>query len=83
MYTVYILYSPKLERYYIGFTEGLIITRLKKHLANHRGFTGIAKDWEVVYTEEYKNKKDAMLREKEIKNWKSRVIIEKLIRSTE
>jgi len=83
MYTVYILYSSTLDRYYIGFTGSIIITRLKKHLANHRGFTGIVKDWKVVYTEEFQNKKDAMLREKEIKNWKSRIMIEKLIRSTE
>ena len=81
MYTVYILYSATLDRYYIGYTSDLITTRLKKHLANHKGFTGKQTDWIVVYTEEYINKNEAMQRERQIKNWKSRVMIEKLINS--
>jgi putative endonuclease len=83
MYTVYILYSAELDRYYIGFTSDSITTRLKKHLANHKGFTGKKTDWQVVYTEEYAEKKEAMTREKKIKSWKSRIMIEKIIQSTE
>ena len=83
MFNVYILYSAKLDRYYIGFTNGPVAARLKKHLANHKGFTGKNTDWQIVYSEKYNEKKDAINREQQIKSWKSRKMIEKLIRSTE
>ena len=83
MYTVYIIYSANLDRYYIGFTSDLMDTRLRKHLANHKEFTGKHADWTVVYTEEYNSKKVAIQRERQIKSWKSRFQIEKLVRSTE
>ena len=83
MFNVYILYSAKLDRYYIGFTSGPVAERLKKHLANHKGFTGKNTEWQIVYSEKYNEKKDAINREQQIKSWKSRKMIEKLIRSTE
>lgn len=79
MYIVYILYSAKLDRYHIGFTGDTMSSRLKKHLASHKGFTRTGNDWEVVYIEEYISKKDAILREKQIKSWKSKPMIKKLI----
>ena len=83
MYTVYILYSMSLDRYYIGYTGELIASRLRKHLSNHKGFTGKQTDWLLVYSEEFGNKTAAMQRERQIKSWKSRAAIEKLIRSTD
>ncbi|MFZ6024448.1 MAG: GIY-YIG nuclease family protein [Bacteroidota bacterium] len=47
---VYILYSRQLDRYYIGSTSD-IQSRLTKHLSEHSGFTGKAKDWIIVWTE--------------------------------
>ena len=73
MFTTYILYSQLLDRYYIGFTADDIKCRLAKHLANHRGFTGKAKDWILVYQQSFITKQEAMQREKEIKSWKSKV----------
>jgi putative endonuclease len=75
----YILYSETLDRYYIGSTDTTVEDRLRKHLSDHSGFTGKAKDWIVVYAERYKDKKASMLRERQIKSWKSRVKIEELI----
>jgi putative endonuclease len=43
--TVYILYSPTLQKFYVGFTASNIAQRLRKHLARHSGFTAKAKDW--------------------------------------
>jgi putative endonuclease len=83
MYTGYIIYSVILDRYYIGYTGDSMVTRVKKHRANHKGFTGKQADWNVVHIEEYVSKKEAMQRERQIKSWKSRAAIEKLIRSTE
>ena len=80
MYTVYILYSACLDSYYIGSTSDLE-GRLHRHLTNHNGYTGRAKDWVIVYTEKFETKVAAQLREKEIKSWKARSRIDRLIGS--
>ena len=69
---LYILYSKDLDKYYIGHTADVLDERLRKHNSNHRGFTGKAKDWEILYTEIFLSKDLAYTREREIKNWKSR-----------
>jgi putative endonuclease len=78
-FSVYILYSTLKNKYYIGFTADDIVERIRKHNSNHNGFTGNTGDWQLVYQEEFQSKADAMAREKQIKNWKSRKLIEKLI----
>ncbi len=75
---VYILYSVTRNKYYVGSCENVQV-RLKKHNTNHSGFTGKTGDWELKYTEEYLDKTSALKREKQIKDWKSRKMIEKLI----
>ncbi|MEP6673628.1 MAG: GIY-YIG nuclease family protein [Ferruginibacter sp.] len=72
-------YSQTLTKYYIGFTATDIQSRLSKHLSNDKGFTAKAKDWIVAYTELYADKKAAMQREKQLKNWKSSERIRELI----
>jgi len=79
-YYVYILYSDSLDKYYVGFSSN-VLERLKKHLQNHKGFTGKAKDWELKYKEEYESKPAALRRELQIKNWKRRKMIEKLVKA--
>ena len=83
MYFVYILYSENIDKYYVGFTAGSVENRLLKHLADHKGFTGKAKDWQIKRVERYSTKEAAMSREKIIKKWKSRKLIENLVGSTE
>ena len=78
-YTVYIIYSSTADKFYIGFTGDEMDERLRKHNSNHKGFTGRFKDWQIVYTEIFTTKQDAMLREKEIKSWKSRSKIQNLV----
>ncbi len=79
MHYVYIIHSAKIDRYYIGACSD-ISERLKRHNSNHRGFTGKTDDWRPVYSEPFASKKEALAREHEIKSWKSRKMIEKLIR---
>ena len=81
MYTTYILYSAFKDRYYIGFTGDDIEQRIRRHNSNHHGFTGKTGDWKLVYLETYQEKEIAAKREKEIKAWKSRKMIQKLIGS--
>jgi len=78
-YTVYILYSVFLNRYYVGYTGSTMKSRLRKHNSDQKGFTGKNPDWVIRYTEPYSTKKEAMNRERQIKGWKSRIKIEKLI----
>ena len=78
-FTVYILYSAYLNRYYVGYTGGVIEARLSKHNSIHNGFTGKNPDWVIKHSEVYETKKQAMQRERQIKAWKSRVKIELLI----
>ncbi len=54
-----------------------------EHLSNHKGFTSKAKDWKIVYSEAFSSKELAHLREREIKKWKSRKKIERLIFDSE
>ncbi|MEW4922622.1 GIY-YIG nuclease family protein [Algibacter sp. 2305UL17-15] len=77
----YILHSKEIDRYYVGFTSDALKERLRKHNTNHKGYTGKANDWVVVYFETYNSKKEAYAREREIKSKKSRDYIERLISS--
>ena len=81
MFYVYILYSKLIDIYYVGYTSQEVHNRLRKHLSSHKGFTGKAKDWQIVYFETYTEKKIAILREKTIKSWKSKIKLIELIGS--
>ena len=79
---VYILYSASRDKFYVGYTSDLI-ERLKKHNSKHKGFTGSETDWKIIYTETFDTKAEAIKRERQIKSWKSRIKMEKLINSAE
>jgi putative endonuclease len=49
-------------------------------LVSKKGFTSRAKDWELKYFETFLSRTEAVRREMAIKKWKSRKMIEKLIR---
>ena len=76
---LYILFSAIMNKYYVGFTGDDLTERIRKHNTNHKGFTGGIGDWELKHSEIFLVKQDAMQREKQIKSWKSRKMIEKLI----
>jgi putative endonuclease len=79
----YILYSPTAKKYYIGHTSEPIEERLRKHNSNHKGFTGKFKDWKIAYSETFPSKELAYAREREVKAWKSKTRIQKLIDGSE
>ena len=78
----YIIQSESTGRYYIGHTHDLE-TRIHQH--NTHSYKGSASTkrlkgpWKLVYTEEFATRSEAMTREKQIKGWKSRKSIERLI----
>ena len=79
MWHIYILYSAARDTYYVGYTGDDLQERLRKHNSHHKGFTGSAIDWKIMHTESYELKGEAQRRERQIKSWKSRKRIEKLI----
>jgi putative endonuclease len=82
MYTVYILYSFGIDRYYVGSTNDLV-RRLSEHNRRKGKYTDQGIPWKVVYTETYRDKRNARMREKAIKKRKSRIYIEMLIDGSE
>src|SRR5436190_154410 len=81
MFWVYVLYSEKFNKIYIGFTSDLE-SRLKSHneLAT-KGWTIKFRPWKVVFTEQYNDKRQAMIREKQLKTALGREFIWSIIQS--
>ena len=78
-FKVYILFSAKLNKYYVGYTGDDLSERIRRHNSNHKGYTGKSDDWVMKYYESFNSRPEATAREKMIKSWKSRKLIEKLI----
>ena len=80
MWSVYILYSVKLDKYYVGRTEDIDL-RLKFH--NHpfesRKFTARGLPWELRLTIPCQTKGQSIRMEKLIKAKKSRKFVESLL----
>ena len=76
---LYILYSKEADRYYIGSTIGSVEARLCKHHTNHGGYTSRFKDWEIVYRELHDTPGEALKREMELKRWKDRKLLDRLV----
>jgi len=74
MFTLYILYSARLDRYYVGFTND-IERRLSEHNRLKGKYTDIGIPWVLIHSEVYRTKKEAMDRESFIKNKKSKQFI--------
>ena len=80
MYYCYILYSEKLDKYYIGSTSD-VEGRLQRHNTSKKGFTSNGKPWELKYYERFESKHEALSREFQIKSWKDRDMLQGLISS--
>ncbi|MBN1557607.1 MAG: GIY-YIG nuclease family protein [Lentisphaerae bacterium] len=78
MYYTYILYSPALDRYYIGQTENLA-ARLTQHRAGLSPSTASSHDWQYVYYQAHATRREAVRRERAIKRAKSRNSIARYI----
>ena len=75
----YILYSEKLNKYYIGACIDME-RRLYEHNIGHSKFTSKGIPWIVKYTETFGTLQEAKKRELAIKKMKSRKYIESLFR---
>ena len=78
MYTVYAIYSKQIDRFYIGQTSSLV-KRLISHREFNKGFTARADDWKLIYSEEVTTRREAILREKQLKSGNGRNFLKSLI----
>ena len=67
MYTLYILYSENIDRFYVGYTNDLQ-RRMSEHNRQKKKFTDKGIPWKIVYTEKYYSKKEADQENYSLKN---------------
>jgi putative endonuclease len=79
MFFTYILYSQSADKFYIGSTANEPEYRLYQHNNQHKGFTSQANDWKIMWTQSFSTMSEARSMERQIKAWKSRKRIIKLI----
>ncbi len=82
MYSLYILYSPSIDRFYTGISND-VPRRLARHNKGGQKYTTRGIPWVLKYTEEYPNRQEAQMRERFIKKKKSRLFIETLLQQAE
>lgn len=66
-FVVYILFSSKFDKIYIGYTSNLIQRFYSHNLLSKKGYTVRYRPWEVIHVEFLMLKKQAINREKHLK----------------
>ena len=77
----YIIFSPKVNKFYIGASHLDFSLRLFSHNSHKYGkkhFTSIADDWQVYLIIEVENFVQALRIERKIKSMKSKIFIQNL-----
>ncbi|HEY4195081.1 MAG TPA: GIY-YIG nuclease family protein [Mucilaginibacter sp.] len=80
MFTVYVLYSQKHNKIYLGYTADLKNRFLSHNELATKGHTIKYRPWLVAHTEEFGTKSEAIIREKGLKSGKGREFIWNIIR---
>ena len=66
MYYVYVIYSKRLDSFYLGYSHNLK-ERLKSHVSGDSKYTYRTDDWSLIYYEAYASERLARLREAKLK----------------
>lgn len=77
MHTVYIIYSPSTDQYFIGQTKDLRIS-LWQHNAKTNPATAGGKPWQVKFTKQFDTRNEALSLEMKLKN-RDRAHLEEII----
>ncbi len=83
IFTVYVLYSIKFDKIYVGYTSDLEQRLLSHNVFATKGYTIRYRPWEVLFTEQFGSKTEATKREKQLKSGVGREMIWNLIRRNE
>ena len=79
MFTVYVLHSQRFDKIYIGFTSDIEKRLFAHNHPSNKGWTKSFQPWEIIYSEEFETKEEAMDREKQLKSYRGREFIRKHI----
>lgn len=80
--TVYVLRSLRNNKRYIGYTSKTVLERLKEHNSGSSQWTRQNGPFELVYSEKFSNKVDAIKRENFLKSGQGRKYLDSLLRAT-
>ncbi len=81
MHYVYIIYSKKLNKKYIGYTKDLK-RRLNRHNNNRSNYTSKGGQWKLLYYEVFRSEKDARQEELFLKTGRGRERLKFLLKNT-
>jgi len=81
MFTVYVLYSQRFDKTYVGFTSDIDKRLFAHNHPSNKGWTKSFQPWKIIYTEAFETKAEAMIREKQLKSSRGREFIKKYISS--
>ncbi|MBI1754877.1 GIY-YIG nuclease family protein [Candidatus Azambacteria bacterium] len=79
MFFVYIIKSFEGGRYYVGSCDN-VEKRVEQHNKGRVRSTKAFVPWELLYTEKFKSRSESRNRERQLKSWKSREALERLMR---
>ena len=72
MYTVYVLFSKRFNKIYIGYTSDLENRIISQNELGKKGWTLRFRPWTLVYSEQFNTKGEALSKEKQLKSGKGR-----------
>ena len=81
MYVVYAIYNSKHNKIYIGQTQDLE-ARLELHKAGTFSNSYTSRfdgEWKKIHQEVFKTRKEALIREKQLKSYQGRLFVKRLI----
>ena len=81
-FTVYVLKSLRNKKRYIGYTSKDALERLKEHNSGSNNWSSQNGSFELVYSEKFSNKVDAIKRENFLKSGQGRKYLNSLLRAT-
>jgi putative endonuclease len=81
MFVVYVLYSIKFNKIYVGYTSDLPNRFLSHNELATKGYTIRYRPWVIIHTEEFSTKTEAIIREKQLKNATGRQFIWDIIKN--
>ena len=78
-YYIYVLYAPKADKIYIGFSANPANRFIAHNHPKSKGYTHKFQPWVLIHMEKCDFKKEAMDREKQLKSHQGREFIRRLI----
>jgi putative endonuclease len=81
-YSVYILFSEKDKKLYIGYTPSDVYSRFQKHVDGLVPSTRVRRPLQLIYFEVYTHQDDATRREKYFKTTPGKRAIKHMLRKT-